>query len=214
MPTTIAIRAYARIRNYGVGRTLRHIFTAVLPKIYLDLRFGGGYCFDVPELNKGTGLHGLVHSNLADLHFVFGHVTIQPSDVLVDVGCGAGRVLNYWLSLGLPNKLIGIEYDPETARRAVRTYRRRRNVEILEGDAVEIAPACGGTLFYFFNPLMPDGVARFEAALRGRPVRVLYYYPRYPQAFENEAWRIEHIPDGGTPYPLMIITSTAWTDGR
>jgi hypothetical protein len=210
MPTTIASRAYARIRNYGLGRTLRHVFTAVLPKIYMDLRYGGGYCFDVPELNKGVGLHGLVHSNLADLHFVFDHVKIMPSDVLVDVGCGAGRVLNYWLSLKLPNKLIGIEYDPDTARRAMQTYRRWSNVEILQGDAVEIAPACGGTLFYFFNPLMPDGVHRFEAAVRGRPVRILYYYPRYPQAFEHDAWRMEHIQPCNTPYPLTIITSTEW----
>ena len=31
---------------------------------------------------------------------------IKSSDVLVDVGCGRGRVINWWLSLGLGNKIV------------------------------------------------------------------------------------------------------------
>ncbi len=206
---SIAVRAWKRLRSYGIGRTIRHLFTAVLPKIYIDLRYGGRYCFDLPDLNKSTGQHALIHSNLTDLSHVFSHIDIRKTDVLVDVGCGAGRVLNYWLSLGLPNKLIGIEYADAVAQRAARTYRRRKNVEILSGDAAELAPRCGGTLFYFFNPFLPDGVRRFEEAMRGRKVRILYYYPRYLEPFENEAWRITHIPQGDADYALAIIVSAA-----
>jgi SAM-dependent methyltransferase len=205
MANSYISRARARIHAHGVGRTIRHLFTAVLPKIYIDLRYGGRYCFDIPGLNKSSGQHDLIHSNLADLQFVFSHIDIRKTDVLVDIGCGAGRVLNYWLSLGLPNKLIGIEYNDEVARAAAQTYRKRKNVEILSGDAAELAPRCGGTLFYFFNPFMPEGVRRFEAGMRGKPIRILYYYPRYLEAFENPAWRIEHVPQGDAGYPLAII---------
>src|SRR5580704_16367679 len=132
---SIAVRAWNRICSRGAGRTIRHLFTAVLPKIYIDLRYGGRYCRDLPDLNKDSGQHALIHSNMKDLRHVFSHINIHPDDVLVDVGCGAGRVLNYWLSLGLPNKLIGIEYDEAVARRTAQTYRKRANVQILSGDA-------------------------------------------------------------------------------
>jgi SAM-dependent methyltransferase len=201
----MAARAWKRMRAYGAGRTIRHFFTAVLPKIYIDLRYGGRYARDLPDLNKDSGQHALIHSNLTDLRYVFSHIDIRRDDVLVDVGCGAGRVLNYWLSLGLPNKLIGIEYNDDVAQRANHAYARRPNVEILSGDAAALAPSCGGTLFYFFNPFMPEGVRRFEEGMRGKPIRILYYYPRYLQPFENDAWRITHIPQGEADYPLAII---------
>jgi Methyltransferase domain len=203
-------RARARIGSHGVGKTVRHVFTDVLPKVFMDLRYGGRYCFDLPDLNKDTGRHGLIHSSLTDLVHVFSHIDIRPGDVLVDIGCGAGRVLNYWLSLDLPNKLIGIEYNGHFAQRAAQTYHGRKNVKILSGDAAEIAPGCGGTLFYLFDPLPQGGMNWLESGLRGKPVRILYYNPHYLAAFENDAWRITHIPpQDGADYPLAIIVSTA-----
>jgi|HubBroStandDraft_6_1064221.scaffolds.fasta_scaffold1232608_1 hypothetical protein len=205
MPKTLLARAHTRIRSYGLKKTVRHLCTYVFPKVLLDLRYGGRYCFDQPELNKGSGQHALIHTNLTDLVHVFSHACIFPDDVLVDVGCGDGRVLNYWLSLGLPNKLIGIEFNESVARRAARAYRKRKNVEVILGDAAEIAPSCGGTLFYLFDPLPPDGMNRLELGLRGKPARILYYNPHFLAPFENDSWRITHVPQGEADYPLAII---------
>jgi SAM-dependent methyltransferase len=182
--------------------------TAVLPKIYLDMRYGGRYCFDIPDLNKGVQ-HGLVYSNLTALKYVFRNVEIFPADVLVDVGCGQGRVLNYWLGLGIKNKLIGIEFDRKTAGSAAKAYRKRKNVQIICGDAAEVAAECNGSLFYLFNPLLPDGMCRFERRLRGKPVRILYYYPRYISPFENENWQIARFDQGEADFPLAVIVSAS-----
>lgn len=203
----------ARVQKFGVRKTFRHLCTAVVPKIYMDIRYGGRYCFDEPDLNQGVQ-HGLIHSHLADLRHVFRNVEIKTSDVLVDVGCGRGRVLNYWLSLGIKNKLIGIEFDRMTADGAAKAYRKLHRVKIICGDAAEVAAECGGTLFYVFNTLLPDGMRRFEQGLRGKPVRILYYYPRYLFPFENENWQITHIDQGEVDYPLAVIVSTSTSDSR
>ena len=43
------------------------------------------------------------------------NVPIRPDDVLVDVGSGKGRVLNFWLQKGLRNRIVGIEIDERWA---------------------------------------------------------------------------------------------------
>jgi len=207
---SIISRAASRIRRFGLRNSFRHICTAVLPKIYMDMRYGGRYCFDAPDLNQGVQ-HGLIHSDLTALRYVFQNIEIGPTEVLVDVGCGQGRVLNYWLGSGLKNKLIGIEFDRKTAGNSAKAYRKHRNVQIICGDAAEVAAECGGSLFYLFNPLLPDGMSRFEEGLRGKPVRILYYYPRYISPFENDNWQITHIDRGEADYPLAIIVSTSVT---
>jgi hypothetical protein len=174
----------------------------------MDMRYGGRYCFDIPDLNRGVQ-HGLVYSNLTALRFVFRNAEIGPDDVLVDVGCGRGRVLNYWLGLGIKNRLIGIEYDRRIAGDAAKAYRKCKNVQIICGDAADVAAGCGGSLFYLFNPLLPDGMTQFEKGLRGKPVRILYYHPRYLSPFQNKNWQITHIDRDEADFPLAVIISAS-----
>ena len=68
------------------------------------------------------------------LSLIFKGETIAPDDVLVDVGCGKGRVLNWWLSKRLPNRIVGLELDPEVAAHTRHRLRKYRNVTIITGD--------------------------------------------------------------------------------
>ena len=44
------------------------------------------------------------------------HNRIRDGEVLVDVGCGAGRVLNHWLRDSPNARIYGLESDPNSRR--------------------------------------------------------------------------------------------------
>ncbi|MEJ7639236.1 MAG: class I SAM-dependent methyltransferase, partial [Singulisphaera sp.] len=69
----------------------------------------------------------------------------------MDIGCGKGRVLNFWLERFPNNRIIGVELDDRVADRTRRRLERWRNVKIITGDAVAALPA-EGTIFWMFNP--------------------------------------------------------------
>lgn len=121
---------------------------------------------------------------------------IRPFDVLVDVGCGAGRVINYWLSLGIKNRIIGLELFEEVAESTRRRLGKYGNVTIVPGDAVANLPA-DGTLFYMFNPFVEAQVVRFEERLAQlsplQPqMQLIYYAPVSLSVFRAAGrWNIE-----------------------
>ena len=110
----------------------------------------------------------------------FGDVDISTRDVLVDVGCARGRVLNYWLSRALPNRLVGIELIPDIAARTRGHLRRYPQVEILTGDAVALTPA-DATVCLLFNPFGGPVVRRWHdatlARATGHRLTVVYVRP-------------------------------------
>lgn len=163
---------------------------------YIDLRYGGKLATTrKTEAENTPGIHGIQHTDWKFLHNTFKRVPIKPSDVLVDVGCGDGRVISYWLSLGLKNKLIGIEIDAATAKDTAQRFARFRNVQIISGDAAELAPKTGGTLFYLFNPFLGEPLSRFAAAVEGIGARIVFY--SYNDLTPFKDWKIEKFLDPG-----------------
>jgi len=120
---------------------------------------------------------------------------IRNEDVLVDIGCGAGRVVNHWLALGCSNRIIGLELDPVLAERTRTRLRRHPNVRIITGDALELLPE-DGTIYYLFNPFGAPQVVGLEARLREigsrrlGGVRVIYHNPKHLDVFRNESWKV------------------------
>ncbi|MGC2143068.1 MAG: methyltransferase domain-containing protein [Candidatus Acidiferrum sp.] len=125
-------------------------FRTKLTNVVLDLRFGallrGGKETSYPHL----GAYATNNSSYGVIHTLF-RGRVKPSDVLVDVGCGKGRVINAWLAEGYANRMIGIELDPDVAAESRRRLRRFPNVSILTGEILANFPR-DGTLFYLFNP--------------------------------------------------------------
>ena len=198
----------------------------------LDLRYGiraGGV---EPSFAEGANL--TLSSQVSALSILFepSRCPIRPGDVLVDVGCGRGRVIAYWLSQGITNRIIGIEINPGIARDTARRLRAHRNVSIVSGDVVEVLPE-DGTLFFLFHPFDLRVMRRFRDALVARvralpALRVVYYNPSEIAAFEEDArWQVRPMrevpglifdaayicPAGGSGSGSRIRSAPAVLDG-
>lgn len=182
--------------------------------IVADLRVGGFFAGeflrrdDRPE-NRHRG-----NSDHAALRQIF-QERVRPDDVLVDVGCGAGRVIAVWRRMFPAHRLVGIELNLELAARVRRRFRDSDRVEIVGGDAVANLPD-DGTLFYLFNPLGRAGIVRLEARLHRRAladhrVRVLYHNPKHLDVFADSGrWESAVVelqsPRGARLHPLAVVS--------
>ena len=164
---------------------------------YLDLKYSGTVLYgNKPSEFKTLGANDVYHTDYNAMPLIFHHVNIGQDDVLVDVGCGKGRVINYWLSCNCANRIVGLELDPKVAASTARQFARHPNVTIVAGDAITNLPP-EGTVFYFYNPFMEDKVIEFERSLReksgSKEIKVIYYNPKSLHAFDNPNWSLQTI---------------------
>ena len=163
---------------------------------WLDWRWGGRLLGqDTPTRFANKGAYNTEDTSYDVLKYLFKLVAPRPDDVIVDVGCGRGRVINYLLSRGLKNRIYGLELDPDVASDTAERLARHRNVSIVSGNAIENLPQ-RGTLFYLYNPFAEFVVRRLNAKLLSLPaadkVRVIYYNCLHVDPFLHDpAWRVE-----------------------
>ena len=168
----------------------------ILRSFVTDLRYGGVLSGGVKTRHRGLGAHNVVNSPYSVLPHIFAG-RIGPSDVLVDVGCGKGRVINWWLSQGVHNRIVGIEIDPEVAAVTAKRLRRHSNVTIVAGDATTAIPS-DATLLYMYSPFDRPAVERFKAMLverfAQRGITLLYWNAQYVDVFRGDPdWDVEII---------------------
>lgn len=188
-----------------------------LQDLLMDLRFGGraGGTLRNPFAVEGASrVQSTSYAALAKLYRRNG-IAIRESDVLVDVGCGRGRVINWWLSRGLRNRMVGLELLPSVAAETAARLRRYPNVEIVCGDAVELMPP-EGTFFYLYNPFDAPVMRRFADALLARAarpaeLRILYFNCRHLDVFRDDPrWHVQPL-DTGEPEPAALIRTASAT---
>jgi len=109
---------------------------------------------------------------------------IRADSILVDYGCGKGRV-GFYLSHRLGCRTIGVEFDPAIYGQAMenrKTYAGRGSADFVCMRA-ETYPVTEEDCFYFFNPFSVELLsAVFSRILnswyeRPRSVRLFFYYP-------------------------------------
>jgi SAM-dependent methyltransferase len=168
-----------------------HVVKNAVASAYIDLRYGGALSRDQLHINKhrGPGFNALMHTDWKVLRDIFDKIHIKPDDVLVDVGCGDGRVLNFWLSCGLKNRMVGIEIDEATAAAAAKRYARYPNIRIICADAAISDVA--GSIFYVYNSFTGEPLKRFADALAGKPVKIALY--NYTDMTPFEGWNVEYL---------------------
>jgi hypothetical protein len=178
----------------------------------IDRKYGG-WCGGSYETRfEDTGAHGTSSIDYWQMPGVFdarNGLAIGPDDVLVDVGCGKGRVINWWLEQGLANKIIGIELDERFARPAAQRLRPFPNVTILHGNALDLIPP-DGTIFFLFNPFNGTTLRAFldrllEVCGNRKNLTVVYYLCVFVNDLEDHPrWLVEH---GVTKtfYPLAVL---------
>ena len=162
-----AIRLAKRVRRSVAYRLrkARHTWLGALTlwSIYLDRKYGGSLSDTVPTRHADLGATDTNSSQYFDLRRLFAPETgvrIKPNDVLVDIGCGKGRVINYWLSRGLGNRIVGVELDEQIARSTAARLASHRNVQVVAGNAIEVLPE-DGTIFFLFNPFNASVMSQF-----------------------------------------------------
>jgi SAM-dependent methyltransferase len=156
-----------------------------------DLRYGGVLAGNARS--RGPGSYAVANTPYSVLPHIFAG-RIRRDDTLVDVGCGKGRVINWWLSRGLRNRIVGLEIDPDVAAATRRRLRAFPNVTIVCADAAVAAPD-DATLLYLYNPFDRAATERFKANLTQRfacGIRVLYWNPYWAEVFEDDPrWDVE-----------------------
>ncbi len=121
---------------------------------------------------------------------------ISTNDIMVDVGCGKGRILNYWISNFPKNKIFGIELDPLIAKKVARRLKNYKNVTILSGKAQELIPD-NASIFYLFNPFNCNIMSEFKESLVTKyfakntgwshSFSIIYYNPSCAKIYSDDS---------------------------
>ena len=170
----------------AIRTALKRLGTAVV-----DLRYGAILIGAIPSKYPHLGATDTINSDYKVLEALFSN-QVRPADVLVDVGCGKGRVLNWWLDNYRDHKIFGIELDPAISDITRRRLARHKNVTILTGDACSLIPD-QASLFYLFHPFdggvmrrFADEITRNPKAENGLLRRIIYFNCLHIGAFESD----------------------------
>lgn len=154
-----------------------------------------------------------VSTNYEELVLIFfKHLTIKPQDVIIDVGCGKGRVFNYLLYKGLRNKMIGYEINTAVGALTKKRLARYPNVEISCENIFDNFPR-EGNIFYLYHPfkeaMMTDFMNRILNIADRDPV-ILYNNPIYADIFNNGKFNCEifdvPVSEYGYQFSFAVIT--------
>jgi SAM-dependent methyltransferase len=183
-----------RLRHHWRLRVRKTRFGLELLRNYrIDRRYGGSCAGATQTPFRHLDAYGTSSADYVQLRKIFtaeNGVPIGPDDVLVDVGCGKGRVLNHWLEMELDNRIVGIELDRRFAGFAADRLSAYPNVEVICGDAIERLPT-KATVLFLFNPFGRGTLIRFAdrvANTMASPERlvIVYYFAMHADVFERD----------------------------
>jgi SAM-dependent methyltransferase len=176
--------------------------------VLLDLRFGVPLYGSIPSKYQHLGAHSTENSSYSSLEVLFRN-RISANDVLVDVGCGKGRVINWWLSKRLQNRLVGIELDAQVAQRTRTRLRRFSNVQILTGNAIDLLPD-NATCLFLYNPFGAEVMHEFKCRLKQilvsgptKKITIIYLNCKHVDVFREDDQC--SIKTGFAGHPFAII---------
>jgi SAM-dependent methyltransferase len=175
-----------------------------------DLRYGGFLGGTVKTRYGHLGAHDVGNVEYEDLPPLFAPANVGPEDVIVDVGAGKGRSINWLLERYPRNRIVGIELDPEIAAKTARRLRRFPNVSIVAGDATKLLPR-DGTVFYLFNPFDATVMQRFIDAFMADGMhprrRIVYHNCKDVRLFRDDPrFRVEDIELPSGNFRAALVT--------
>lgn len=126
---------------------------------------------------------------------LFTFFTPHSDDVLVDYGCGLGR-LNFYLEKRFGIRSTGVEmigHYYERAQQNRLSYNGKKdNISFIQAKAEEYAVSSKETIFYFFNPFSVDIFRRVMNQILAswqecpRTITLILYYPEDDTVFYLE----------------------------
>lgn len=158
----------------------------------------GKYCLGGADSRyKSKGAYATQNSQYDELDKIFSNIVVNVDDVLIDVGCGKGRVLNYWIYKYPCNKVYGVEIDPDISAQTSDRLKKFNNCAIISGSVLDKFPVAG-TIFYLFNPFNEEVLRGFSAALKeavtdGRCRTIVYVNCRHLNVFDEDVFEIRKL---------------------
>ena len=110
--------------------------------------------------HAAEGAHDPTATPYSVLEDLLGGLDFDEGSHLLDVGCGAGRVLASFVGSGLPGRITGVELDADLAAEAAAWSARYERVNVISGSALDV-PLVGYTHIYLFNPFDTPVLAAF-----------------------------------------------------
>jgi hypothetical protein len=201
-PSTLSGQVADSIRRIGVRRT-GAVAVSRLADYLFDLRYGTDtvQTVEVDELDVNGVRREQAQRYQPTGSLPFGRLMklyrFPRESVLVDFGCGKGRVLLMGMLHGF-RKVIGVEFSADLCRVAranvdglrARGHGEASAAEVLHMDAAQYACSGEETIFYFFHPfddaLLGRILDRIHASLEARPRQawIVYYLPVHAAALE------------------------------
>jgi ubiquinone/menaquinone biosynthesis C-methylase UbiE len=157
------------------------------------------------QCRKPTGFSGRViaklmnrgHHKLTDWGLT--HVSIQPNDVILDVGCGGGRTVNKLAEMAVNGKVYGVDYSEDSVKVATKqnqTLIEAGRVKILHGS-VETLPFADSFFdlvtaieTYYFWPDLNENLKEIKRVLKPKGQLILINEAYKHENFEerNSKW--------------------------
>lgn len=153
-----------------------------------DIKYGGRFLGGgVPS--KYEHCYNMANSDYDILSAIFKIANIKKSNIVVDVGCGKGRVINWLLDNNFENKIYGIEIDEKIAEETKNRLKHYKNVEIITGKA-ELNIPSDGEVFYLYNPFDEIILGQFISKIinmfyRKKEIIIIYYNPAHLDILKN-----------------------------
>jgi SAM-dependent methyltransferase len=152
-----------------------------------------------------------VSTNYEELEIIFFKLfTLKATDIIVDVGCGKGRVFSYLLYKGVTNKMIGCEINEAVGLETRKRLARYKNVEICCDNIFDHFPK-EGNIFYLYNPFKEAMITEFMALIlemKERNPVILYNNPVYLNLFDQTkfTYQLHDVPVAEYGYNFQVAT--------
>ena len=189
----------------------------VFKNLFYDFKYTRTYMgIPLSNQNEIAGFTNTTSTEYSILEKLFSKINITNKDVIVDVGCGKGRVLAWLGNKKIQNKIIGVEIDKAVAQKTRKNMGRYEKIKILSGDVTGEAFPEDGTIFYLFNPfnelILRKFVKKIENDIlkkhhKNKDVKIIYYNCCHLGVFEENCfWRINKLGDlNGLPAAIITV---------
>lgn len=141
------------------------------------------------EINHSLHYHPYEPTPYSALEELFQHYEVQPTDHIVDFGCGKGR-LNFYLNYRFHVPVVGIEMNDAFFQEAInnrnnyikKTHRKLETIQFHSCLAEKYIIQPEDNRFYFFNPFTVQIFMKvlknilLSVELHKREVDLIFYY--------------------------------------
>lgn len=176
-----------------------HFFTETMNSWMEKRKYGQEVDFSIP--GGGIGIekdYVRYQASVIISNKLLRTLPITENDSILDIGCGKGKMVNYFDELGF-GKSDGLEFSEELVQCARNNMRLLdKNNHIIHGDATGFDRYNNYNYFYFYNPFGEETmrlvIQKIEESCRKNPRRVtiIYFNPLcHEQIIESSYFHLQ-----------------------